>query len=229
MTRTMRTWWVGPWLAMAPVVAMTPGVVAAQETRMEAGPREVGAMLAPATLPEGGSAVSAWVGVPELGVAYRQGLLPGWEMGARARFDYLRLSTTAEVTSRVRVWTSGDWTLAPELGLGVTGNPGSRYFDTRNVRGWFLRVNPALVATYSVTETVTALGQVEVAYDQGLSTSSYWRVKPLGGVGAEVYIGEDLTLSLLGQLGVDVFHGASRITETQLGYGVRLGLGLRLF
>ncbi|WP_095980536.1 hypothetical protein [Melittangium boletus] len=227
----MRTWVVVPWVALARVAAAQETKSAPVTEQVAAVDRheDIGAMVAPATLPEGGSAISGWVGVPELGVAYRQGLLPGWEIGARARFDYLRLATTAEVTTRLRVWTDGAWTLAPELGVGVTANPGSRYFDTQNVRGWFLRINPALVGTYQVTETVTALGQVEVAYDQGLSTSSHWRVKPLAGAGAEIYIGEDLTLSLLGQLGVDVFQGASRLTQTQLGYGLRLGLGMRLF
>jgi hypothetical protein len=217
----MRTWVVVPWLAMA-------GGAAAQETRVAPKPPELGATLAPAALPDGGSAVSGWVGVPELGVAYRQGLSFA-ELGARLRFDYLRLATTAELTARRRVWTDGTWSVAPELGLGVTGNPGSRYFDSRNTRGWFLRVNPAAVITRPVVETVTALGLVEVAYDQGLSSSVYWRVKPLVGAGAEIYIGEDLTLSLLGQVGVDAFHGANRVTEARVGYGARLGLGVRLF
>lgn len=217
----MRTWVVVMALALA-------GGAAAQETRLGARPEELGAVLAPAALPDGASAVSGWVGVPELGVAFRQGLSFG-ELGARARFDYLRLATTAELTARRQVWTEGAWAVAPELGLGVTGNPGSRYFDSRNTRGWFLRVNPAALVTRRVVETVSALGLVEVAYDQGLSSSIYWRVKPLVGAGAEIYIGEDLTLSLLGQVGVDVFHGASRVTEARVGYGARLGLGVRLF
>jgi hypothetical protein len=230
MKRLMQAWVLMPWVAMA------QGTTAPEKTtptemeaaRVEDRQRNFGAMLAPAVLPDGGSAVAGWVGAPEVGVSYRQGL-SGWELGARARFDYLHLSTTVEAVGRWPVWSEGAWAVAPELGLGVTANPGSRYFDAQNLRGWFLRVDPALVATWRVVETVAALGTVEVPYDLGLSPGGTWRVKPLAGVGAEIYLGEDLTLSLLGQLGVDVFKEVRGVTQSRLGYGARLGLGVRLF
>ncbi len=42
-------------------------------------------------------------------------------------------------------------------------------------------------------------------------------------------LGEDLSLSAVGELGVDVFKELRAVTQTRLGYGVRLGLGVRLF
>lgn len=219
-------------LIQACVLVLVPWVAMAQEkteaARLEDQRKNFGAVVAPAVLPDGASAMAGWAGVPEVGVAYRQGLT-GWEFGARARFDYLRLTTTVEGVGRWPLWTSGAWAVAPELGLGVTANPGSRYFDEKNPRGWFLRVTPALVASWRVMETVAAVGLVEVPYDLGLAPGGTWRVKPLGGVGAEIYIGEDLTLSVLGQLGADVFKEVRGVTQSRLGYGARLGLGVRLF
>jgi hypothetical protein len=224
------------------VWVLTPLMAAAQETkapetaegataeavRLEEKRENFGAVVTPTALPDGATAVSGWVGVPEVGGAYRQGI-GGWEWGARARFDYLRLAVTAEGVARRQVWTSEAWSVAPELGLGVTGNTGSQYFDEQNLEGWFLRVNPAVVVGWKVAETVTAVGLVEVPYDVGLSPSGTWRVKPMAGGGAEVYLGEDLSLSAVGELGVDVFKEVRGVTQTRLGYGVRLGLGVRLF
>jgi hypothetical protein len=219
-----------PWVAVAQETKAqeTPPAPLSEAVRQEAKRENFGAVVAPAALPDGATAVSGWVGVPELGVAYRQGM-GGWEVGARARFDYLRLSVTGEGVARRQLWTNGAWAVAPELGLGITGNTGSTYFDEQNLEGWFLRVSPALVASWKVAETVTAVGLVEVPYDVGLSPGGTWRVKPMAGGGAEVYLGEDLSLSAVGELGVDVFKELRGVTQTRLGYGVRLGLGVRLF
>ncbi|MFL5353112.1 MAG: hypothetical protein ACJ8AN_10715 [Archangium sp.] len=230
MTRWMLVGVLMPWVAVAQGTKAqeTQPAPLTEAVRQEAKRENFGAVVAPAALPDGATAVSGWVGVPELGVAYRQGM-GGWEVGARARFDYLRLSVTGEGVARRQLWTSGAWAVAPELGLGITGNTGSRYFDEQNLEGWFLRVNPALVASWKVAETVTAVGLVEVPYDVGLSPGGTWRVKPMAGGGAEVYLGEDLSLSAVGELGVDVFKELRGVTQTRLGYGVRLGLGVRLF
>lgn len=230
MTRLMLVGVLVPWVAVAQGTKAqeTPPAPLAEAVRQEAKRENFGAVVAPASLPDGATAVSGWVGVPELGAAYRQGM-GGWELGARARFDYLRLSVTGEGVVRKQLWTNGEWAVAPELSLGITGNTGSRYFDEQNLEGWFLRVNPALVVSWKVAETVTAVGLVDVPYDVGLSPSGTWRVKPMAGGGAEVYLGEDLSLSAVGELGVDVFKELRGVTQTRLGYGVRLGLGVRLF
>ncbi|WP_257458234.1 hypothetical protein [Archangium lipolyticum] len=231
MTRLMLVGVLVPWVAVAQetkaqeTTAEPAAVAVSEEARRE----NFGGVVVPATMPDGATAVSGWVGVPEVGAAYRQGV-GGWEIGARGRFDYLRLAVTGEAVGRVQVWTDTEaWTVATELGLGVTGNTGSRYFDEQNLKGWFLRLNPAVVASWKVAETVTAVGLVEVPYDLGLSPSGTWRVKPMAGAGAEIYLGEDLSLSAVGELGVDIFKELRGVTQTRLGYGVRLGLGVRLF
>jgi hypothetical protein len=231
MTRLMLVGVLVPWVAVAQETKAqeTTAVPAAEAVREEAKRENFGAVVAPASMPDGATAVAGWVGVPEVGASYRQGVA-GWEVGGRGRFDYLRLAVTAEAVGRRQVWTDmGAWTVAAELGLGVTGNTGSRYFDEQNLKGWFLRLDPAVVASWKVVETVTAVGLVEVPYDLGLSPSGTWRVKPMVGAGAEVYLGEDLSLSAVGELGVDVFKELRGVTQTRLGYGVRLGLGVRLF
>jgi hypothetical protein len=232
MTRLMLVW------ALLPLVAVAQETTARTTTakpeavteavRLEAKRENFGAVVSPAALPDGATALSAWMGVPEVGVAYRQGT-GGWELGARGRFDYLRLAVTAEGVARRLLWTDGTLAVAPELSLGVTGNTGNRYFDEQNLQGWFLRVSPGVVASWRVAETVSVVGLVEVPYDLGLSPAGTWRVKPLAGGGAEVYLGEDISLSAVGELGVDVFKELRGVTQTRLGYGVRLGLGLRLF
>jgi hypothetical protein len=168
------------------------------------------------------------LGVPEVGASFRQGL-GGWELGARARFDYLRLAVALEGVGRSKVWTRGAFELAPELGLGVNLNSGSRYFDLENFSGVFLRLSPGAVATWRIVETVTAVGQVQVPVDLGLNPTGTFRVRPLAGVGAEVYLGENLSLLAMGELGAEVFKEPRGVTNTRLGYGVRLGLGVRLF
>ena len=225
MTRLMQVWVLVPWVAVAQETKVEG---TAEAVRQEARRENFGAVVVPAAMPDGATAVSGWMGVPEVGVTYRQGV-EGWEIGARARFDYLRLAVTGEAVGRRQVWTSGAMAVAPELGLGVMGNTGSRYFDEKNLQGWYLRVSPGLVASYRVAETVSAVALVELPYDLGLSPSGSWRFKPMAGGGAEVYLGEDLTLSAVGELGVDMFKELRGVTQTRLGYGVRLGLGVRLF
>ncbi|OJT16496.1 hypothetical protein BO221_49415, partial [Archangium sp. Cb G35] len=71
------------------VCVLTPLMAATQETtapatettaeavRLEEKRENFGAVVAPAALPDGATAVSGWVGVPEVGAAYRQGT-GGW-------------------------------------------------------------------------------------------------------------------------------------------------------
>jgi hypothetical protein len=232
MTRLMLVWALLPLGAVAQqttagTTTAKPEAVA-EAVRLEAKRENFGAVVSPAALPDGATALSAWMGVPEVGVAYRQGT-GGWELGARGRFDYQRLAVTAEGVARRQLWTNGTLSVAPELSLGVTGNTGNRYFDEQNLQGWFLRVSPGVVASWRVAETVSVVGLVEVPYDLGLNPAGTWRVKPLAGGGAEIYLGEDISLSAVSELGVDVFKELRGVTQTRLGYGVRLGLGLRLF
>jgi len=230
MTRLMLVWVLVPLVAVAQETQPTPVTQpeATETTSLETKRQNFGAVVAPAAMPDGATAVAGWVGVPEVGVTYRQGL-GGWEVGVRGRFDYLRLAVTGEVAARRQVWTNGAWSVAPELGLGVTGDTGSQYFDAKNFAGLFLRVNPGLVATWRVAETVAVVGVVQAPIDLGLDPTGTWRFKPMGGGGAEIYLGEDLSVLAVGELGVDAFKELRGVPQARLGYGVRLGLGVRLF
>jgi hypothetical protein len=227
MTRLMLVWVLVPLVAVAQETQPTQPEPT-ETVRLETKQQSFGAVVAPAALPDGATAVAGWVGVPEAGVTYRQGM-GGWELGVEARFDYLRLAVTGEAVARRQVWTNGTWSVAPKLGLGVMGDTGSRYFDEQNFRGLFLRVDPGLVATWRVAETVAVVGLVEAPWDLGLNPSGTWRVKPMGGGGAEIYLGEDLSVLAVGELGADIFKELRGVPQARLGYGVRLGLGVRLF
>jgi hypothetical protein len=213
MKRLLLLWVVVPALAGAQVA--------------EGEPERFGA-VAPAALPDGSTAFSGWVGVPELGAGFRQGI-EGWELGARARVDYLRLAAVLEATGRRQVWTHGALALAPELGLGLTLDSGSRHVDDAGFPGVFLRVNPGVVATWRALERLSTVGLVEVPVDLGLNPAGFWRMKALGGGGAEVSLGEDLSLLAVGLVGLEAFRTEADGVRARLGYGVRLGLGVRLF
>lgn len=199
----------------------------------EAAPRreegEFGAVVAPVALPEGATALYGYAGAPEVGGGFRQGLGGGFEFEARARFNWFQASGALEAVGRKQVWTRGALSLAPTLGLGLVLNSGATYLEDVNESGVLLRVAPGALATWRVAETVAVLGQVDLPFDIGLSPGGARRFQALGGGGAEVYVGSDLTLSAVGQLGVETYRRSLSHTETGLGWALRLGLGVRLF
>jgi hypothetical protein len=208
---------------------LLPGVGLTQEVgapRREE--RVLGALVAPAALPEGATALYGYAGAPEVGAGFRQGIV-GFELEARARFNWFQVAGVLEVAGRKQVWARGPLALAPTLGLGLVLNSGATYLEAGNDSGVLLRLAPGLVASYAVTETLSALGTVELPFDLGLSPTGARRFQALAGGGAEVYVGNDLTLAALGQLGVETFKAQGRATDTRLGWGVRVGLGVRLF
>jgi hypothetical protein len=187
-----------------------------------------GAVLGPAALPDGAIGYYGYVGAPDLAVGFRQGTW-GMELETRARVDYLRLTAGLDVGVRRVVYAYGPLEVAPALGMGVHFATGSTYFDRANFSAIWLRFTPALVAGYALTETVRALGLVDMPFDLSLDKSGGRRFQALGGGGAEVYVGEDLSVLAAGQLGVDALKEPQGPSSTRLGWAVRLGLGLRRF
>jgi hypothetical protein len=211
------------------LVGLLPVVGQAQEgAALPRAERESGAVVAPAALPGGSTALYGYAGAPEVGVGFRQGIL-GFELEARARFNWFQVSGALEVVGRRQVWERGPLALAPTLGLGLVLNSGATYLDEDNFSGVLLRLSPGLVASYGLTETVSAVGLVELPLDLGLSPTGDRRFQALAGGGAEVYVGSDLTLAALGQLGVESFKERGGASDTRLGWAVRAGLGVRLF
>jgi len=187
-----------------------------------------GAVVGPAALPDGSMAFYGYVGAPELGAGVRSGhsLL---ELEARARADYFRASLGLEGLVRARVYERGPLTLAPTLGVGLVLNAGATWLDEDNFDGVFFRLLPGFVASYRVSETVQLLGLADLPLDLGLTPGGARRFQALGGGGVEAFLGEDFTLLVAGQLGVDVLRERPSDVETRLGYALRLGVGFRLF
>jgi hypothetical protein len=211
------------------LVLTLPAASAAQEGTPPA--REAwsfGAVLAPVTMPEGMTALYGYVGVPEMGVGFRQGI-SGYEFEGRARLDYFRLAGIFEAAARRQVLVRGDLSLAPTLSLGLVLNSGSEYLDEANYPGVLLRLSPGAVASYRVGETVALLGLVDLPFDLGLNASGLRRFQALAGGGTEIYLAQGVTVLVAGQLGVDSFKQPREAAVTRLGYQVKLGIGARLF
>jgi hypothetical protein len=188
----------------------------------------LGAVVAPVTLPAGATALYGFVGAPELGVGFRQGI-SGFELEARGRLQWFQLAAVLELGARVKVLERGSLSLAPTLGVGVVLNSGATYMDDDNFSGVLLRVTPGLVAGWRLADTVTLLGLVDVPVDIGLSSDEARRFQALGGGGVEVYLGSNLSVLVAGQLGLETFRERPGLGETRLGWSTRLGLGARLF
>jgi hypothetical protein len=187
-----------------------------------------GGAAAPAALPDGAMSFYGYVGVPELAAGVRSGHSV-LELEGRARLDYLRIALTLEGLVRARAYEQGRFAIAPSLGAGLVLNAGATYLDEDNFDAVFFRVLPGLVASLRVSETVQLLGLVDLPLDLGLSPAGTRRFQALGGGGVEAWLGEDVSLLVAGQLGVDVLREHPGDTATRLGYAVRLGVGFRLF
>lgn len=211
------------------LLAFLPTAAAAQAGAAPAREQwSFGSVLAPTTMPDGVTSLYGYVGAPEMGVGFRQGI-SGFELEARARLDYFRLAGIFEGGVRKQVWAQGNASLAPTLSLGLVLNSGTAYLDADNFGGVLLRLTPGVVAGWRAAETVMVLGLVDVPLDLGLSPTGARRIQALGGGGAEFYLGQDVSLLVAGQLGVESFKAPREPAETRLGYQVRLGIGTRLF
>jgi hypothetical protein len=171
-----------------------------------------------------------YVGVPEMAAGFRQGI-SGFELEARAKLDYFRLAGIFEVGARRAVLRQGPATFAPTLSLGLVLNSGTAYLDSDNFRGALVRISPGLVVSWRVAETVAVVGLLNVPIDLGFSPTGEHRIQALTGGGAEIYLGQGITLLTAGQLGVEQFKAPDpdKAAVTRVGYQVQLGIGTRLF
>jgi len=187
-----------------------------------------GAVVGPAALPAGATALYAFMGLPEVGAGFRQGLGFGeWE--ARARVDYLTLSATGEVIGKYALYHWGRLDYGPYLGAGITLSSGSRYFDPLAFTFVGVRVLGGATLSYQVLDTVRLLARLEVPFDRPIGGAGGGRLRALAGGGAEVYLADDITVMALGEAGVDWIKLPLAVTQARFGYSVMLGFGLRLF
>lgn len=188
----------------------------------------VGAIVAPASLPQGAAAIYAYGGVPDVVVGYRQGVSVV-EVETRARLNYFLLSFGLEVLLKSTVASDNSSALAPYVGVGIVYDSGSRYITTLNFKYTAIRGLAGLIYTYRLGDIASAIAELDAPLDLALSPAHGVRFSPLGGGGIEVYLGPNVTGLLMGQLGVNYLREPLGVPQWGLGYQVRAGFGFRLF
>jgi len=186
-----------------------------------------GGVLAPPSLPGGSSSLYAYVGAPDIAAGYRLGL-GGLELDARARLNWVMLSLGADVLLKGVLLRGSGFELAPFVGPGIAFNTGARYLNSGNFRSVGLRIIGGVTASYRLAETWRLLALVEVPVELSLTPGGSGRFAALGGGGVEVYLGEDFSGLVLGQLGLQTLKDQLATSATQWGYSLRFGLGYRL-
>jgi hypothetical protein len=206
-------------------------VVAAPTQTATFSPRDssqvMGGVLAPAKLPAGTIALYGLVGAPELGAGYRQGF-EALELEARALFNVFQLSAAVEGGVRLGVYQRDRLQLAPSASLGLVFNSGSTYFDAANFGAVSFRPRLGGTASYAINDLFSGLLYAELPWAIGLSAGGH-QVTPVLGAGAEVYLGGSLSLLVAAHVGVDIVQAPGVEAFTRPAWGLRFGLGHRVF
>lgn len=187
-----------------------------------------GAVLMPPAIPAAATAAYGFIGLQEVGGGYRQGLRL-FELEARARFNYFHLSLGVDGVLKYRLLQRGRLELAPTIALGVGFNSGSRYIDVRNFNGLFAHVEPGVTFAYRIHDTLRGFALLNVPVDIGLAPAGGYRFMALVGGGVEFYLGDDVSVMVLGALGPDVMRQPNGFNQLNVGYSVKLGVGYRIF
>jgi hypothetical protein len=206
----------------APTPAPVPEARAAS-SRSQA----VGAVETPAALPGGSTALYAFIGAPELGLGFRQGFDLA-ELEARVTFDWVQLAGVAEIGGRMAVFKSGGLVLAPGVFLGLKVDSGARYFDVANFAYLGLRPRLDFSMSYQVAETVQLLSKVEIPWAIATNVIGT-QFTPTLAVGAEFHVGGPFSLLASALGGVDVTKEPLGVPQVRPAWGLRLGLGYRMF
>lgn len=186
-----------------------------------------GSVLAPALLPNGALALHGHAGFPEVEAAFRQGF-SGFELNGRFLFDYYRIAVGVEAGARAFAMSFGPVQLAPSLSAGVGQNFGATYFDPTNRFSFGVVVRPGATATLRVSPGLYGILRAELPWEHLLTATSSFRFWPSGGLGAELYVSDDFTVSVLARGGVEVASEAPTVRVRPL-LGVQVGFGMRLF
>jgi hypothetical protein len=184
--------------------------------------------VAPARLPAGATSLYGFVGAPEIGAGFRQGLGP-FELGAEASLNYLDLSFAGLARLKFLAVDDPRWQLAPFGGLGFAWDSGSTYYDKDNFRPTAVRLDVGAVATYPVRETLSLLATTELTWDLFTSPLKGYRAQPLVGAGAELALGGNLSAFALAAIGVDLRKLPSEWVDAEVGYSLRFGFAVRMF
>ena len=191
--------------------------------------RLYGAVVAPATLPEGTASAYVFGGVQELGVGYRQGVSSTVELEARFKLNYYLISGAIEVLLKHTVASDDVFALAPYIGVGLVHDTGSRWVTQQNFQYTGIRALGGLIGTIRLGDTATAVGELDIPLDLSLSPTHGARFAPLTGGGFELKLSSEITALLMGQIGFTYMKEPLGIPQWGFGYQVKLGLGFRLF
>jgi hypothetical protein len=207
----------GPWISAAQ--ALTP----AQKERL------YGAVVAPATLPEGTASAYVYGGVPEAAVGYRQGVSTRIELEARFKLNYYLVSVAVEVLLKHTIASNDALALAPFLGVGFVHDTGSRWVTQTNFQYTGIRTLAGLIGTLRLGDVATAVGELDLPLDLSLRPTHGTRFAPLAGGGFELKLTSEVTTLLMGQIGFIYSKEPLGVPQWDLGYQVKFGLGFRLF
>ncbi len=202
-------------------------LISASEPQLSNHAFDLGAAAAPAALPAGTLALYGQLGAPDLTLGYRQGfsLL---EFEARGVFNYLDLSTFIDGGLRVPLFRGERWIVAPGASLGLKYSSGNRYFDKLTYQGWAIRPRVAFTGSYLLQETIQLLANFDLPLAIGTSFNSYQFTPTVGG-GAEFHLGARLSLSIVASIGVEVLREPLGVAQVRPAWGLRAGIGYRLF
>ncbi len=210
--------------AEAPARSETP-----RETYGVADKKETfGAVMAPAALPGGSNSGYVYIGVQNVGAGYRQGVSV-FEVEGRASFNYLLISLGVDAVLKWAAYNQSGLEIAPYIGAGIVLDSGARFIEQANFAHFGLKLLAGATATYKLTDTLRGIANLEIPYDLSLSPSGGNLFNPLVGVGAELYLGEDISAMALGSIGLATLKEPLAVTAARFGYQFRLGVGYRFF
>ncbi len=189
----------------------------------------LGAVVAPATMPEGAASAYVYGGAPQVGVGYRQGVSSTIELEGRFKLNYYLLSLAVEVLLKNTIASDETFALAPYIGIGFVHDTGSRWVTQQNFQYTGIRALAGLIGTIRLGEAATAVGELDLPLDLSLSPTHGVRFAPLTGGGFEFKLTPEVTLLLMGQLGFNYLREPLGLAQWGFGYQLTLGLGFRLF
>lgn len=210
------------------LTAQTPPPVESRPPSLADSVEVLGGFVGPAVLPPGALSVYGYMGAPEIGAGFRQGIA-GVELEVRTQLDYFQVAFAAEALLRFKVFEKDNFQLAPLIGGGFVANTGALWLDEDNFSALSLRILPGLMASLGVSETVTGFAVLELPYDLGLSPAGTNRFNMLAGGGVEVALDETISVGVLAQMGAERFKAPSRLDRWRLAWQARIGLGFRIF
>lgn len=211
---------------MVTALVLSLVLTAEQDPELVAAKR-LGAVVAPAAMPKGTLALYGLVGAPDLGVGYRQGIA-GIELEAKALFNVFELSGLIEGGVKVELFRGERLALAPGVALGLKLNSGSRYFDLANFGYLGLRPRVSLNTTYTFSDLVEGVAQLEVPLTLPLTAQGI-QFSPTLGAGAEFHVGDKLSVLGTVHVGVDVVKEPLGVPQVRAAWAIRLGVGYRVF